>query len=171
MQNSPSPAIGSESKPPSSRYARKVLAASVVGYAMDGFDMLILGFMLPEISDELHPVLHLHGRDGRENVPRWLADVRRLDSRGLERSGRVGDYRVGVTASRVGSSDERRRGEKPALGHRDDLGLFAEPQGSHALRRLSVRGFAPNELPRGIDGQALQWAGEGNREVLVRGRG
>jgi hypothetical protein len=46
MQNSPSPAIGSESKPPSNRYARKALAASVVGYAMDGFDMLILGFML-----------------------------------------------------------------------------------------------------------------------------
>jgi MFS family permease len=38
---------------PTNRYAVKALAASVVGYAMDGFDMLILGFMLPEISEDL----------------------------------------------------------------------------------------------------------------------
>jgi hypothetical protein len=44
----------SASQPPDGRYARKALAASVAGYAMDGFDMLILGFMLPEISAELH---------------------------------------------------------------------------------------------------------------------
>jgi MFS family permease len=32
----------------------KTLAASAVGYAMDGFDLLILGFMLRAISAELH---------------------------------------------------------------------------------------------------------------------
>jgi MFS family permease len=32
----------------------KALAASAVGYAMDGFDLLILGFMLRAISAELH---------------------------------------------------------------------------------------------------------------------
>ncbi len=30
------------------------LAASVLGYAMDGFDLLILGFMLPAIAADLH---------------------------------------------------------------------------------------------------------------------
>jgi benzoate transport len=34
--------------------ARKALAASAIGYAMDGFDLLILGFMLRAISAELH---------------------------------------------------------------------------------------------------------------------
>jgi MFS family permease len=34
--------------------ARKALVASAVGYAMDGFDLLILGFMLRAISAELH---------------------------------------------------------------------------------------------------------------------
>ena len=34
--------------------ARKALIASAVGYAMDGFDLLILGFMLRAISAELH---------------------------------------------------------------------------------------------------------------------
>ncbi|HHL4081013.1 MFS transporter [Burkholderia sola] len=37
-----------------SRYAWKVLAGSAIGYAMDGFDLLILGFMLPAISAGLH---------------------------------------------------------------------------------------------------------------------
>jgi MFS family permease len=37
-----------------SRYAWKVLAGSAIGYAMDGFDLLILGFMLPAISVGLH---------------------------------------------------------------------------------------------------------------------
>jgi MFS family permease len=32
-----------------SRYAWKALAGSAIGYAMDGFDLLILGFMLPAI--------------------------------------------------------------------------------------------------------------------------
>src|SRR3954466_6105436 len=34
--------------------ARKALIASAVGYAMDGFDLLILGFMLRAISADLH---------------------------------------------------------------------------------------------------------------------
>lgn len=43
--------------PPKSRrtsgYAWKTLAGSAIGYAMDGFDLLILGFMLPAISAAL----------------------------------------------------------------------------------------------------------------------
>ncbi|CAB3803349.1 hypothetical protein LMG28614_05792 [Paraburkholderia ultramafica] len=31
-------------------YAGRALLASVLGYAMDGFDLLILGFMLPAIA-------------------------------------------------------------------------------------------------------------------------
>src|SRR6266852_9913809 len=34
-------------------YGWKALAGSVVGYSMDGFDMLILGFMLAAISTDL----------------------------------------------------------------------------------------------------------------------
>src|SRR5438270_10485408 len=34
-------------------FARKALAASTIGYAMDGFDLLILGFMLRAISSDL----------------------------------------------------------------------------------------------------------------------
>jgi benzoate transport len=37
-----------------SGYARKAVLASCIGYAMDGFDLLILGFALPAISAELH---------------------------------------------------------------------------------------------------------------------
>jgi benzoate transport len=37
-----------------SAYAWKALAGSAIGYAMDGFDLLILGFMLAVISAELH---------------------------------------------------------------------------------------------------------------------
>lgn len=37
-----------------SMYAWKALAGSAIGYAMDGFDLLILGFMLPAIGLELH---------------------------------------------------------------------------------------------------------------------
>src|SRR5579872_274624 len=33
---------------------RKALMASAIGYAMDGFDLLILGFMLRAISADLH---------------------------------------------------------------------------------------------------------------------
>jgi MFS family permease len=35
-------------------YAGRALLASVLGYAMDGFDLLILGFMLPVIAADLH---------------------------------------------------------------------------------------------------------------------
>jgi MFS family permease len=35
-------------------FSKKALTASAVGYAMDGFDLLILGFMLRAISAELH---------------------------------------------------------------------------------------------------------------------
>src|SRR5713226_2819252 len=35
-------------------YGWKALAGSVIGYSMDGFDMLILGFMLAAISADLH---------------------------------------------------------------------------------------------------------------------
>src|ERR1700716_179703 len=35
------------------RYGWKALAGSVIGFSMDGFDMLILGFMLPTISAAL----------------------------------------------------------------------------------------------------------------------
>src|SRR6202012_5899766 len=35
-------------------YAARALIASVLGYAMDGFDLLILGFMLPVIAADLH---------------------------------------------------------------------------------------------------------------------
>ena len=37
-----------------SPYAWKALAGSALGYAMDGFDLLILGFMLSSISADLH---------------------------------------------------------------------------------------------------------------------
>jgi benzoate transport len=36
------------------RHAFQALAASIAGYAMDGFDLLILGFMLPAIAADLH---------------------------------------------------------------------------------------------------------------------
>jgi MFS family permease len=35
-------------------YAKKALIGSALGYAMDGFDLLILGFMLSSIAAELH---------------------------------------------------------------------------------------------------------------------
>jgi MFS family permease len=38
---------------PVTRYGWKALAASVIGFSMDGFDMLILGFMLVAISADL----------------------------------------------------------------------------------------------------------------------
>ena len=43
-----------ETAAPVDSNARKALAASAIGYAMDGFDLLILGFMLRAISAELH---------------------------------------------------------------------------------------------------------------------
>ncbi|MFM0357835.1 MFS transporter [Paraburkholderia nemoris] len=41
-------------EPARSGYAGRVLIASVLGYAMDGFDLLILGFMLPVIAADLN---------------------------------------------------------------------------------------------------------------------
>jgi benzoate transport len=38
----------------STRHGMRALIASVLGYAMDGFDLLILGFMLPAIAADLH---------------------------------------------------------------------------------------------------------------------
>jgi MFS family permease len=48
---SPSPQAAQQA---SSGYAARALIASVLGYAMDGFDLLILGFMLPAIAADLH---------------------------------------------------------------------------------------------------------------------
>ncbi|ACC72042.1 MFS transporter [Paraburkholderia phymatum] len=49
--------IASPSNPAAQRarpgYAARALIASVLGYAMDGFDLLILGFMLPAIAADL----------------------------------------------------------------------------------------------------------------------
>jgi benzoate transport len=39
---------------PQRGYAGRALLAAVLGYAMDGFDLLILGFMLPVIAADLH---------------------------------------------------------------------------------------------------------------------
>jgi MFS family permease len=50
-------AASSATDTPASRkngYAGRALLASVLGYAMDGFDLLILGFMLPVIAADLH---------------------------------------------------------------------------------------------------------------------
>jgi MFS family permease len=40
--------------PSPDRHAVRALVASMLGYAMDGFDLLILGFMLPAIAADLH---------------------------------------------------------------------------------------------------------------------
>jgi MFS family permease len=45
--------IGAPAASGVSAFARRALAASAVGYAMDGFDLLILGFMLRAISGDL----------------------------------------------------------------------------------------------------------------------
>src|SRR6188472_3711075 len=45
-------ADGTDARPDAE--ARKALLASTIGYAMDGFDLLILGFMLRAISADLH---------------------------------------------------------------------------------------------------------------------
>lgn len=47
-------ANGSANKDEVSAYGWKALAGSTIGYAMDGFDLLILGFMLSAISADLH---------------------------------------------------------------------------------------------------------------------
>jgi len=50
------PASSAADSPVTTRngYAARALIASVLGYAMDGFDLLILGFMLPVIAADLH---------------------------------------------------------------------------------------------------------------------
>ena len=56
MQNSNDSAYSSAgtSRDQVDGYSWKALAGSAVGYAMDGFDLLILGFMLTAISADLH---------------------------------------------------------------------------------------------------------------------
>jgi len=53
MRSQPLIQPASEAEAPTSSYAWKALAGSAIGYAMDGFDLLILGFMLPAISAAL----------------------------------------------------------------------------------------------------------------------
>jgi len=48
------PADSVEAARPLDSTAKKALAAATIGYAMDGFDLLILGFMLRAISADLH---------------------------------------------------------------------------------------------------------------------
>ncbi|MCA8277368.1 MFS transporter [Burkholderia sp. AU30280] len=55
--NMKSSSLGGPSAPRAEQvgaYAWKALAGSAIGYAMDGFDLLILGFMLPAITAALH---------------------------------------------------------------------------------------------------------------------
>jgi benzoate transport len=52
IQNVQASAVVAEQVPDAA--AKKALAASAIGYAMDGFDLLILGFMLRAISADLH---------------------------------------------------------------------------------------------------------------------
>jgi MFS family permease len=47
------PSAGSPRESPITQEARKALIGSAVGYAMDGFDLLILGFMLRRIASDL----------------------------------------------------------------------------------------------------------------------
>lgn len=51
---SPSAASVTASATVARGHALRALVASVLGYAMDGFDLLMLGFMLPAISADLH---------------------------------------------------------------------------------------------------------------------
>ncbi|WP_250532538.1 MFS transporter [Caballeronia sp. AZ10_KS36] len=54
MRPASRPTDSSDLPAPLPRHAWHALAASVLGYAMDGFDLLILGFMLPVIAADLH---------------------------------------------------------------------------------------------------------------------
>src|SRR6185312_5388508 len=62
-----SAAVVASEKP--DEYAKKALFASAVGYAMDGFDLLIIGFMMAAISAELH----LSGAQGG-SIATWTLD-------------------------------------------------------------------------------------------------
>ena len=105
------------------------------------------------------PVVHLRGGDGREIVRRRLEDVRRLDSRDLEWPGRAGDECLGGAASGVGAGDRKtyrrparaRSWQRPwATCRRTRIGCVTTPIGE---------GDCPDELPRGIDGQAFSIGG------------
>ncbi|MGH6976247.1 MAG: hypothetical protein ACREED_04400, partial [Stellaceae bacterium] len=50
--SSPHSAAASAAADVPSAYAKKALFGSAIGYAMDGFDLLILGFMLGAIRNE-----------------------------------------------------------------------------------------------------------------------
>ena len=50
---SSAPPVGQIADAPTD-YARKALIASNVGYAMDGFDLIVLSFMLPTVSAALN---------------------------------------------------------------------------------------------------------------------
>ncbi|WP_175938291.1 MFS transporter [Caballeronia sp. BCC1704] len=54
MRPASRPTDSSDSPDTLPRHAWHALAASVLGYAMDGFDLLILSFMLPAIAADLH---------------------------------------------------------------------------------------------------------------------
>ena len=53
MSSSAEPSAGTSAPDTVNRYGWKALAGSAVGYAMDGFDLLILGFMLGAIRGDL----------------------------------------------------------------------------------------------------------------------
>ncbi|QHE94407.1 MFS transporter [Pandoraea fibrosis] len=53
MPNDSSPSLAVTAVPQDHAYANRALWASAIGYAMDGFDLLILGFILPAIAADL----------------------------------------------------------------------------------------------------------------------
>ncbi|WP_232424679.1 MFS transporter, partial [Pandoraea sp. B-6] len=53
MPNDASPSLAAPVVPHDTAYANRALWASAIGYAMDGFDLLILGFILPAIAADL----------------------------------------------------------------------------------------------------------------------
>ncbi|VVE20650.1 MFS transporter [Pandoraea fibrosis] len=53
MPNDSSPSLAVTAAPQDHAYANRALWASAIGYAMDGFDLLILGFILPAIAADL----------------------------------------------------------------------------------------------------------------------
>ena len=59
-----SPVLSDEASDTVTPAARKALIGSAVGYAMDGFDLLILGFMLRAIARRSGP-------RRRRRPPRW----------------------------------------------------------------------------------------------------
>ena len=109
--------VASDAASPSS-YARKALAASAVGYAMDGFDFLILGFMIkvaaPNIALKiLDDAIQAHGGGGvSDDFPlahQWAAmrTLRFADgpdevhNRAIARNefGKYADYKADIVSS------------------------------------------------------------------------